>query len=183
MPILTNKFVSHQVNPQTEILILGTFTHNHDHSGDFFFGRPRNFLWHLLPICFKQLPLKDSPLADKKAFMQKYKIDFMDVIETLEVEDGEEELLEEDFIDLTAKAFFDLIKLVDTLPNLKAVYFTRKTFNGMPNIKSEVTKLAKHCNDKNIRICKLDTPARHFSEEKQRQWIDTIILQTTCLRP
>jgi hypothetical protein len=28
----------------------------------------------------------------------------------------------------------------------------------------------------------LDTPARHFSDEKQQQWIDTIVLMKTCLR-
>jgi hypothetical protein len=75
-----------------------------------------------------------------------------------------------------------LLAVVDQLPKLKAVYFTRKTFNGIPNIKSEVMKLAKHCHSKQIRMCKLDTPARHFSDEKQQQWIDTIVLMKTCLR-
>jgi G:T/U-mismatch repair DNA glycosylase len=183
MPILTNKFVNHKPSPETEILILGTFTHDHHHSGDFFFGRPRNFLWHLLPICFGSQPLKDAPLVIKQEFMQKHKIDFTDVIATLEVEDGEEEIMEEDFVDISAKTFFDLVEKVDALPKLKAVYFTRKTFNGMPNIKAEILKLAQHCQSKQVRLCKLDTPARHFSDEKQQQWIDTIVLQKTCLRP
>jgi hypothetical protein len=72
--------------------------------------------------------------------------------------------------------------LIDSLPQLKAVYFTRKTFNGIPQIKNYVSQLAKYCLSKNIRFCKLDTPARHFSDEKQQQWIDTIVLQKTCLR-
>ncbi|MFN3445730.1 MAG: hypothetical protein ACK44D_08320 [Bacteroidia bacterium] len=182
MPTLTNKFITHKPSPDTEILILGTFTHDHPHSGDFFFGRPRNFLWHLLPICFKNQPLKDAPFETKQAFMQKHKIDFMDVISTLDVEDGEEEIMEEEFVDLSAQTFFDLVAVIDGLPKLKAVYFTRKTFNGIPNIKSEVMKLAKHCQSKQIRMCKLDTPARHFSDEKQQQWMDTIVLQKTCLR-
>jgi hypothetical protein len=53
----------------------------------------------------------------------------------------------------------------------------------MPNIKAEIMKVAQHCQSKQIRLCKLDTPARHFSDEKQQQWIDTIVLQKTCLRP
>lgn len=180
--ILTNKFSNHIINPETEILLVGTFTHDHPHSGDFFFGRPRNFLWHLLPICFKEPSLKDASLLQKQAFMQEFKIDFVDVIETLEVEDGEEEIMEDDFIDTTAHSFTDLISVVQNLPNLKAVYFTRKTFNGIPNIKTQVSILAKHCLQNNIRMCKLDTPARHFSVEKQQQWIDTIVKQKTCLR-
>jgi hypothetical protein len=91
--------------------------------------------------------------------------------------------MEEDFVDISAKTFYDLTALVDQLPKLKAIYFTRKTFNGMPNIKAEIMKLAQHCQSKQIRLCKLDTPARHFSDEKQQQWIDTIVLQKTCLRP
>ncbi len=179
---LNNKFTNHIVQPDTEILLLGTFTHDHAHSGDFFFGRPRNFLWHLLPVCFKHIPLKDAPLKAKQAFMAKYHIDFADVISVLEVPLADDENMEDDFIDSHAHTFTDLITLVDSLPKLKAVYFTRKTFNGIPNIKAAVNKLALHCQNKQIRMCKLDTPARHFSEEKQQQWVDTIILKKTCLR-
>lgn len=179
---LYNKFNTHQVQPDTEILLLGTFTHDHPHSGDFFFGRPRNFLWHLLPVCFKHIPLKDAPLKAKQEFMAKHHIDFTDVISVLEVPFSDDENMEDDFIDSHAHTFTDLIALVDSLPKLKAVYFTRKTFNGIPNIKAAVNKLAVHCQHKQIRMCKLDTPARHFSDEKQQQWIDTIILKKTCLR-
>lgn len=179
---LNNKFSNHVVHPDTEILLLGTFTHDHAHSGDFFFGRPRNFLWHLLPVCFKHISLKDAPLKTKQVFMAKHHIDFADVIATLQVLWGDEENMEDDFIDSHAHTFTDLIALVDSLPKLKAVYFTRKTFNGIPNIKAAVSKLALHCQHKQIRMCKLDTPARHFSDEKQQQWIDTIILRKTCLR-
>lgn len=182
MSVITNKFNSHEVNPQTEILLLGTFTHDHAHSGDFFFGRPRNFLWHLLPVCFKEEPLKEASLQQKQAFVNNHKIDFADVIRSLEVEWGDEEITEDDFIDSHAHEYNDLVALVNSLPGLKAVYFTRKTFNGIPGIKAKVNELAKYCINKNIRFCKLDTPARHFSHEKQKQWIDTIVLQKTCLR-
>lgn len=182
MQILRNKFESYKPASETEILLLGTFTHDHAHSGDFFFGRPRNFLWHLLPLCFKQPDLKNASIQQKQAFMKKHKIDFADVIRALEVEWGQEDITEDDFIDSHVHEFTDLIALVDSLPALKAVYFTRKTFNGIPNCKMQVSKLAEHCIGRQIRFCKLDTPARHFSDEKQKQWIDTIVLQKTCLR-
>jgi G:T/U-mismatch repair DNA glycosylase len=182
MAIIYNKFINHQVNPKTEILILGTFTYDNSHSGDFFFGRPRNFLWHLLPICFKQASLKDAALAQKKTFMEKYKIDFVDVISALDVDFGEEEITDDDFVDTHIHSFTDVVAIINSLPHLKAVYFTRKTFNGITHIKAQLSVLAKHCQSLNIRMCKLDTPARHFSDEKQQQWIDTIVLQKTCLR-
>lgn len=114
--------------------------------------------------------------------MNRYRIGFADVIGSLEVEEGEEEISEDDFIDSHIHTFSDLPALIDSLPRLNAVYFTRKTFNGIPRIKARVSELSRHCADKNIRFCKLDTPARHFSDEKQQQWIDTIVLRKTCLR-
>jgi G:T/U-mismatch repair DNA glycosylase len=180
--VIYNKFKAHQTNTETEILILGTFTHDHPHSGDFFYGRPRNFLWHLLPLCFKHISLKDAPLSAKQTFMKKYSIDFIDVVQSLEVNEGDEENMDDDFIDSHIHDFTNLESVVQSLPQLKAIYFTRKTFNGIPQIKTQITKLSAYCQLNNIRLCKLDTPARHFSTQKQQQWIDTIVLQKTCLR-
>lgn len=183
MPIILHKFRDHQVSSDTEILILGTFSPDTDDKTDFFHGRPRNFLWHLLPICWKLESLKDSPLAAKQSFMAKHKIDFVDIIHALDIPHGEEKNVDDDFIDSHVIEWKNVISIIDSLPNLKAVYFTRKTFNGIPNIKAQINLLANHCRIKNIRICKLETPSRFFSEEKQQQWIDTIVLQKTCLRP
>jgi G:T/U-mismatch repair DNA glycosylase len=183
MPVILHKFRDHQVSADTEILILGTFSPDVDDKSDFFHGRPRNFLWHLLPICYKLDSLKEAPLADKLAFMAQHKIDFADIIHSLEVSEGEEENVDDAFEDSHILEAKDIIALVDTLPNLKAVYFIRKTFNGIPNIRTQVVAIAKHCQAKGIRMCKLETPAKFFSEEKQQQWIDTMILQKTCLRP
>jgi hypothetical protein len=36
--------------------------------------------------------------------------------------------------------------------------------------------------NKDIRFCKLETPAKYYDETKQKQWIDTIVKQTTCMR-
>ncbi|NCD69156.1 uracil-DNA glycosylase family protein [Mucilaginibacter agri] len=182
MAIIQHKFRDHQVSPQTEILILGTFTPDLADGPDFFHGRQRNFLWHLLPICWGMESLKDAPLADKQNLMAKYKVDFADVIQSLEIPDGEELNSDDAFEDSHVHEWKDVIALIDTLPNLKSVYFIRKTFNGIPNIRGQVVAIAKHCQQKGIRMCKLETPAKFFSEEKQKQWIDTIVLEKTCLR-
>lgn len=166
----------------TEILILGTFVPEGEEDTDFFYGRPRNFLWHLLPICWKQESLKEAGLQQKQEFMSRKKIGFADLIDTLEVPEGEESNTDDTFVDTHVSAWNDIISLIETLPNLKAVYFTRKTFNGIPNMKVQLNLIAAYCKQKGIRMCKLETPARHFSVEKQQQWIDTIVLQKTCLR-
>ena len=183
MPIILHKFRDHQVNPRTEILILGTFNPDIPDEVDFFYGRSRNFLWHLLPQCWGLEPMKDAALSDKKDFIAGYKIDFADIILSLEVPEGQEENTDDTFVDTHVKEWNDIVKLINSLPNLKAVYFTRKTFNGIPNMRLQINKVAAHCKEKGIRICKLETPARHYSIEKQQQWIDTIVLQDTCLRP
>lgn len=182
MPLVKHKFKSYLPDASTEILIVGTFVSEEEEDTDFFYGRPRNFLWHLLPICWKQESLKDAPLSVKQQFMQNQKIGFADLIDTLDVPEGEETNTEDTFVDSHVSNWNDFIALIDTLPALKAVYFTRKTFNGIPNMKQQLNHIADHCRQKGIRMCKLETPARHFSVEKQQQWIDTIVLQKTCLR-
>jgi G:T/U-mismatch repair DNA glycosylase len=183
MPIILHKFRNHQVNPKTEILILGTFNPDIPAGPDFFYGRPRNFLWYLLPQCWGLDSLKEAAFLNKQEFMAAYKIDFADIIHSLNIPIGEEHNVDDDFIDGHIEAWKEINDLIDILPNLKAIYFTRKTFNGIPNMRARVNLIAGHCNQKNIRFCKLETPARFHSPEKQQQWIDTIILQNTCLRP
>lgn len=183
MPIIRNKFRDHQVNPKTAILILGTFNHDIPEGPDFFYGRSRNFLWHLLPQCWGLESLKEAALTDKQSFMDEYKIDFADLIDAIEIPEGEEANVEDVFIDQHVQQWKDMIALIDHLPDLKAVYFTRKTFNGIVNMRVQINLIASYCRKKNIRFCKLETPARFHSPEKQQQWIDTMILQSTCLKP
>ena len=181
--ISLNRFRDYQVNPKTEILILGTFSPDFPDGPDFFYGRERNFLWHLLPVCYGLPDLKDAPLADKHAFMTEYKIDFADFIHSLSVSPGEEQIVDDAFIDSHVDEWKDVGSLIDSLTDLKAVYFTRKTFNGLPNIRKQINLIKGRCLERNIRFCKLETPAKFFSPEKQQQWMDTIVLQTTCLKP
>ena len=181
MAVVLHKFREHKVDPLTEILIVGIFIPDTETS-DFFYGRSRNFLWHLLPQCWGQAPLKEASLADKKKFMASRKIDFADLIYALDLVEKEEDSTEETSIDSHVNQWTDLTGIIDTLPNLKAVYFTRKTFAGIPNMRNQMNAVSQHCAKRNIRVCKLDTPARFYSVDKQQQWIDTIVRQTTCLR-
>lgn len=183
MPIILHKYRDHQVNIETQILLLGTFNPDSADSPDFFYGRQRNFLWHLLPQCWNSASLKEASLFSKQQFMAKYKIDFADLIHSLEVPEGEEDNIDDDFIDSHVQQWKDIVALMETLPSLKEVYFTRKTFNGIPNMRTRVNIIAEYCKQNNIRICKLETPARFHSPEKQQQWIDTIVKKRTCLRP
>jgi G:T/U-mismatch repair DNA glycosylase len=182
MSIVQNKFKNYQVNPNTEILILGTFSHDVVDGADFFFGKARNFLWHLLPICYNLPSLKEATLKEKQDFMLKYKIDFADLIATLDVPEGEENNLDDTFIDTHASEWKDIPALIAGLSHLKAVYFTRKTFNGIANTKKQIALTAQYCLENKIRFCKLETPAKFFSPEKQQQWIDTIVKQKTCMK-
>ncbi len=182
MPILTHKFSDYQVHKDTEILLLGTFVHDIEESGDFFYGRTRSFLWHLLPICYGLQSLKEAALSSKQAFMKTYKIDFVDVIQSIEVPDGEENNHDDTFVDESVHQWKDIKAVIDQLPNLKAVYFTRKTFNTIPNCRKQLVEIAAYCQQKNIRICKLETPAKYFDQAKQQQWKDAIVLQKTCMK-
>lgn len=183
MPIVYNKFRNHQVSAKTEILLLGTFSPDMPDGADFFYGRARNFLWYLLPKCWDLESLKEASLSEKQLFMAEHKLDFADLIDAIEIPEGEESNVEETFIDQHVSEWKDIIALIAALPNLKAVYFTRKTFNGIGNMRVQANLIAGYCKDKEIRFCKLETPAKFHSIEKQQQWIDTIVLQNTCLKP
>ena len=180
MPIILHKFRNHVVNPDTEILVLGTFNPNIPNGPTFFYGRPRNYLWQLLPGCWGLPSLKDQPLPIKQIFMQKYRIDFADLIHAIEVPEDQVDNFDDIYIDGHVHQWKDIIALIRSLKKLRAVYFTRITFGGIPNIHNQINAIQAHCIQTNIRFCLLQTPARFASVAKQQQWIDTIINQISC---
>jgi G:T/U-mismatch repair DNA glycosylase len=182
MAIIVNKFREYQVSAQTEILILGTFSPDIPEAADFFYGRSRTFLWHLLPQCWGVEPLLEAPVSRKKEFMSAYNIDFADIINAVDMPEKGETSLDDIFIDSHVHQWNDIIALIDTLPDLKAVYFTKKTFSGIPLMRAQIKVAADYCAQKGIRFCKLETPSKFYSPEKLQQWIDTMVLKTTCLR-
>ncbi|NEU07285.1 hypothetical protein GZH53_03070 [Flavihumibacter sp. R14] len=182
MPVILHKLSEYQVSPGTEILILGTFIPDRSNAPDFFYGRERNFLWHLLPQCWGLDSLKDEPLSRKKEFMSAYNVDFADIVHSMDVPEGDELNTDDSFYDSHVSQWNDINTLIDKLPNLKAVYFTKKTFNGVPHMRAQVKNIADYCMQKEIRFCKLETPSKFYSPEKLQQWIDTIVLKNSCLR-
>jgi G:T/U-mismatch repair DNA glycosylase len=183
MPVILHKFRNHQVIQETEILILGSFNPDIPDGPTFFYGRHKNNLWQLLPGCWIIPSLRYSPLHDKKAFMVKYKIDFADLIASVDVEEGQHANFLDTYIDPRVETWKNIIELITQLPKLKAVYFTRKTFGGIPNIHNKIIEIINHCQQVGIRFCLLETPARFVNADKQQQWISTIINQRTCLQP
>lgn len=181
MPIIQHKFRNHQVSLDTTILILGTFNPDIPEGPTFFYGRPRNFLWRLLPGCWNLPSLKTQPLNAKQAFMSAHRIDFADVIHSVDVPVGQHANFLDTYIDDKVQQWKDIITLINQLSKLAAVYFTRKTFGGIPNIQNEISNIKSHCTNNNIKFCLLETPARFYNAGKQQQWIDTIVNQNTCI--
>ena len=175
MPQVLHKFRNHFVNRNSKILILGTFNPDVPTGPDFFYGRPRNYLWQLLPACWNLESLKNKELRAKRAFMELYKIDFADLIQSVEVPEGTQTNVDDAYIDGFATQWNAVIPLIDSLESLNAVYFTRKTFVGIPNIKERVLAIENHCLKARIRFHCLETPARFANLAKQRQWKDVIV--------
>lgn len=179
MPLILHKFRNHIVNQNAAILILGTFNPDIPEGPTFFYGRPRNFLWQLLPGSWNLPSLKTQPLNVKQEFMLAHSIDFADVIHSVDVPVGQHANFLDTYIDDKVQQWKPIIPLINQLSKLTAVYFTRKTFGGIPNIQNEIANIKNHCIHNNIRFCLLETPARFYNAAKQQQWIDTIVNQNT----
>lgn len=171
MAIIKHRFLNHEIQPETETLIIGTFNPDTPkNKADFFYGRPRNFLWTLLSISFHESDLKHSTLDEKKHFMKKYKIDFIDLIEAVEVEEGKEGDYFDNYIDKRVKNWKSIPNLIKKHQGIKKVCFTRYTFGGIPNIEHKIREIEKYCLINGIGFACLPTPARFVNEEKQRVW-------------
>lgn len=169
--MIAHKFLSHQIAHDTRILIVGTFNPDIPNGPDFFYGRPRNHLWTLLPACFEEPDLKKATLAEKKVFMRRYQIDFVDLIEALSaVPEGDENNVADEFIDQYVYRWNDIISLLKDHPSIKHVFITRKTLAGIPNIARKIQELSSYCNYSAVNISLLPTPARYYNAGKQAAW-------------
>lgn len=167
--IIKHKFRTHRVNPLTEILIIGTFNPDvADKNLDFFYGRPRNFLWTLLPKAFKYKNLKHVSKLEKLHFMNENKIDFIDIISEIKVLD--EKNYYDTYLEKRVTEWNDVISQISNLKNLKKVCFTRKSFASIPQIKKRVDAIQTFCYSQNIEFCCLVTPARFIRKDKQDEW-------------
>lgn len=174
--IINHKFRNHEINEKTKILIVGTFNPDiPENDADFFYGRGRNYLWILLPKVFGFDSLKDKSKNEKKEFMNQCNIDFIDLIEEVEINSESaknyaKEIYGDDFIDDKVKNWKNVIAVLQKNPYIKHVFFTRNTFTKIPKIKEKIDEIKKYCKDNNITFSCLPTPARFYNEKKLRQW-------------
>ena len=61
------------------------------------------------------------------------------------------------------------------------IFFTRITFQGIPNIRKRFTEIEKYAEQKNIIVELLVTPSRFTNEEKQNSWIKSISLHKSSI--
>jgi G:T/U-mismatch repair DNA glycosylase len=171
MSIIKHRFLNNVIQPDTEILIIGTFNPDTPkNKADFFYGRPRNFLWTLLPQSFHESDLKQSTIEEKKNFIKKHKIGFVDLIETVEVEEGKEGDYYDNYLDKRVKKWKNIPNLIKEHPGIQKVCFTRITFGGIPNIAFKIREIEEYCLYHRIKFACLLTPARFVNEKKQRIW-------------
>jgi len=179
---MLHKFRNHELSKDTKILIIGTFHPDIDNGADFFYSRSRNYLWTILPACYKQPNLKGADLTLKLEFMRNFKIDFIDIIESLaNLPVGQENNYADDFIDSYIHKWKDVETIINSLNDLKWVYFTRKTFKNIPNIEKRISEIRSHCQKIGIRFCFLDTPSRFVNQNKILNWTNLIVHQENCL--
>lgn len=169
MTLINHRPTAHQINLDTEILIIGTFNPDTPkNKADFFYGRHRNFLWVLLPQSFGIESLKGKSREDKIKFMREFKVDFTDLIASVDVE--EETNYKDDYLDNKVISWTNNIEVIKSLPKLNRVCFTRKSFGGIPNMKLRIEEIRIFCESRNIEFEYLPTPARFYTEEKQIIW-------------
>jgi G:T/U-mismatch repair DNA glycosylase len=160
---------AHQIHPDTQILLLGTF--NPDTPGntaDFFYGRPRNYMWTLLPGAFGLPSLKKAGVADKRLFMEKHRVDFIDLIAEVEVEEPTN--YDDNYLDSRVVKWSDVIGVINNLPHLQIICFTRRTFSGIPQMRRQVESIRANCHTRGIAFHMLSTPARFYTIQKAEEW-------------
>jgi G:T/U-mismatch repair DNA glycosylase len=171
MPTVRHRFSTHKIDATTETLLLGTF--NPDVEGneaDFFYGRPRNSMWRLLPIAFGAEDLKSATLPEKLAFIKTHQISFIDLIAEVEVDAGEEANYDDRYLDSRVTVWTDVIAELEKLQNVRRVCLTRKTLDRIPNMRLRIELIQQYCAASAIEFIFLKTPARGYSIGKQMLW-------------
>jgi G:T/U-mismatch repair DNA glycosylase len=159
----------HVINPETEILVIGTFNPGTPlNEADFFYGRRRNFLWQLLPLSFGEASFKGKGREEKISFMKRRHIDFVDIISEVDVDDPSN--YDDSYIDGKVSQWRNVIAEIAKLPRIKRACLTRKTFADIPNMKKKINEIREYCEKQNILFRALISPARIYSAGKQAEW-------------
>lgn len=168
---IKHKFIDHQIDPNTETLIIGTFNPDIEvNKAEFFYGRSKNYLWTLLPTAFEESNLKGNDRSIKEAFIRKCKIDFIDLIAEIEVQDNEKLNYTDTLIDGKVIEWTKIIEEISKLQHLKRIGFTRRTFARVPNIQQKIEEVKQHAEKNGILFQFLTTPARFYNQQKQEEW-------------
>lgn len=167
--LVKHRFEHHIISPYTEILIIGTFNPDTpENVADFFYGRPRNFLWILVPAAFGDGSLKECAKSEKLAYIKYRKLDFIDLIAEVNVDTPND--YADSYLDKMVTGWNDIIHRAEQLQYLKKICFTRKTFSGIPNMKKRIETISDFCEQKGITFQYLPTPARFYRADKQQEW-------------
>ena len=173
---VNHRFRGRKGNPKTQTLIIGTFNpETPQNEADFFYGRPQNHLWKLLPLAFGENSLKRASLEQKQQFIDKHHIGFVDLINGVAVEPGQEANYSDDYLDSRVVNWNNVISIMVELHDLKRVCFTRRTLSGVPNIRAKVEEVEQYCSRRGVAFKRLLTPSRIYSAAKQEEWTDFLI--------
>ncbi|MGV3630823.1 MAG: hypothetical protein ACO1O6_06440 [Bacteroidota bacterium] len=166
-----HRFYFKTIDPSTEILVIGTFSPEHeDNPADSFYGRIRNHFWRLITAAFDKPSLKGKSKEEKLRFTRKYRIDFIDLIRELKVETGHECNYNDDYIDNKVTEWFDVVGEISRLSSLRKVCFTRKSFSQVPNLRKKISEVEELCNKLGVEFKYLTTPSRFYSKAKEEEW-------------
>ena len=169
--IIPHRFLQYPLDPETEILIVGTFNpETEKNPAEIFYGRSRNYLWRLLPLALGAPDLKGKDNGEKLHFIKTYKIGFIDLVAEVEVAIGSETKYGDNYIDSRIIQWRDVISEMERMMQLRKVCFTRKTFSDIPQMKRRAKEVEAYCNQKQISFQYLPTPARIYSQSKQDEW-------------
>ena len=178
---MLHKFRSHQINPDTKILILGTFQPDIENGIYFFHSQKENCLWQILPACFSETSLRGQSPEFKKDFIRRKQVDFADIIASLRTGSESRKTLYNDvMLDQIVDQWNKTEEMIDGLRFLEAVYFIRKTFHAMPRIEKRILQIRNHCVRRCMRFSLLKAPGRYADQEKIDEWTSTIIHKTIC---
>ena len=179
MITIKHKFRDYQINKETETLIIGTF--NPDRKGneaDFFYGRKHSFFWPLLAKAFGESNLKDKVKEEKIEFIRQKKIDFIDLISEVKINENEIDNIDtykDKYLDGKVNDWRKVVDEIEKLDKIKRIGFTRKTFSDIPEMKKRITEIEEYCEQRKIHFEYLKTPSRGYSIHLQKLWTDFLL--------
>jgi hypoxanthine-DNA glycosylase len=106
------------INPETEILILGTMPGIASLEKQEYYAHPRNHFWKIIYTLFDKLPVSDN-FEEKIKLIKAYKIGIWDVLENCERKGS----LDIHIKNHKPNDFYNLFK---TYPNIKKIIFNGK---------------------------------------------------------